>query len=372
MKKNNLKIIFPAAIILAVISIGWGSTGHQIISNNVKLFFPEEMNFLSNWQDSLSIHSSDADYRKGDDPNEGIRHYIDIDNYPEFVSDGFIFQDYDSLVAKHGKSFVDDQGVLPWAILSTYDSLKHCFERKDWHIAMLTASDLGHYVGDAHMPLHIATNYNGQLSGQRGIHSRYESQMIGKYANQIKYDGGKVDSINNVSDYVFNFIYNDYKYVDSLLAADIYAKNIAGGDYNDVYYQKLWEECSEFTIYMFQDASLKLTSLIYKAWLEAGSPTNVTSVNDIGENIYYYKLSPNYPNPFNPSTQISYSIAKSSTVDLRVYDILGREVAKLVNETQSEGNYTINFEAGNLSSGIYIYTLNTNDFSSSKKMVLLR
>lgn len=80
----------------------------------------------------------------------------------------------------------------------------------------------------------------------------------------------------------------------------------------------------------------------------------------------------NYPNPFNPITQIKYSIVKDGLVTLKVYDILGREIAELVNEEKQAGTYTVQFDAGNLSSSIYFYSISTRDFSQTKKMILLR
>ncbi|MCH7516312.1 MAG: T9SS type A sorting domain-containing protein, partial [Bacteroidetes bacterium] len=85
-----------------------------------------------------------------------------------------------------------------------------------------------------------------------------------------------------------------------------------------------------------------------------------------------YSLSQNYPNPFNPSTTIKFSVPQQSNVVLRVYDILGSEVANLVNETLDAGNYTINFDASQFASGMYIYTLTAGDFTTSKKMMLLK
>ena len=84
------------------------------------------------------------------------------------------------------------------------------------------------------------------------------------------------------------------------------------------------------------------------------------------------RLNQNYPNPFNPSTNISYSISKSSRVVLSVYDVLGNLVTTLVNENQEIGSYTINFNAGELSSGIYYYKLQVGDFVAVKKMLLLK
>jgi sugar lactone lactonase YvrE len=85
-----------------------------------------------------------------------------------------------------------------------------------------------------------------------------------------------------------------------------------------------------------------------------------------------YDLSQNYPNPFNPTTEINFTVAKEGFVTLKVYDILGKEVANLVNEQMSAGAYTANFNASDLSSGTYIYTLSVNGVSISKKMMLLK
>lgn len=85
-----------------------------------------------------------------------------------------------------------------------------------------------------------------------------------------------------------------------------------------------------------------------------------------------FNLNQNYPNPFNPSTIISYSVERNSLVSLKVYDIIGIEIASLVNETKESGNYAVSFDASKLSSGIYFYTLNANGYSETKKMLLVR
>lgn len=85
-----------------------------------------------------------------------------------------------------------------------------------------------------------------------------------------------------------------------------------------------------------------------------------------------YSLSQNYPNPFNPSTVIKYSIPQSSLVTLKVYNILGKEVASLVNENKEAGNYTVNFSAKNLSSGVYFYTIKAGNFTQTKKMTIIK
>lgn len=85
-----------------------------------------------------------------------------------------------------------------------------------------------------------------------------------------------------------------------------------------------------------------------------------------------FELSQNYPNPFNPSTTIKYSLSEISNVILKVYDILGNEVATLIDERKEVGSYSVTFDAGNLSSGIYIYKLVTDAFVSTKKMILIK
>jgi hypothetical protein len=98
-------------------------------------------------------------------------------------------------------------------------------------------------------------------------------------------------------------------------------------------------------------------------------PSSVDDDNTLANN---FKLAQNYPNPFNPSTMISYSIPQSSFVTLKVYDIIGNEVATLVNETKSAGKYDVRFDASNLSNGVYLYSIKTDNFTSTKKMILMK
>lgn len=85
-----------------------------------------------------------------------------------------------------------------------------------------------------------------------------------------------------------------------------------------------------------------------------------------------FSLEQNYPNPFNPETKIKYSIPQNTFVTLRVYNILGREVASLVNEHKSAGYYEVDFNAQNLASGIYVYMLRAGTFNETKKMNLIK
>ena len=363
-------------VIVSLLFVGWGEVGHKIINTKTVVSFPAQMNQFVSWSSILVQHASDADYRRSGDPNEFPKHFIDIDEYPEFNSTRTIPQDYNSLTAKYGSSFVLDNGILPWAIIATFDSLKAQFSRRDFSKAQLTAADLGHYVGDSHMPLHITKNYNGQLTGQSGVHSRYETTMIGNYQDLIQYTPDTAKYLTNVRDFVFSCIYENYKYVDSVLSADKSAKSFAGGSTSsNAYYQNLWELTGTFTIRLFSEASGRLASLIYTAWMDAGSPdpsaTNVTSIKDVPLN---YALYQNYPNPFNPETVIGYRLSVMSRVRLSVFDLLGREVTLLVDKEQEPGNYNSQFSILNfqLPSGIYFYQLKAGNFIQTKKMILLK
>jgi len=85
-----------------------------------------------------------------------------------------------------------------------------------------------------------------------------------------------------------------------------------------------------------------------------------------------FDLSQNYPNPFNPSTTISYAIPTDGFVSLKIYDMLGKEVATLINEEKPAGDYTISFNANNLASGMYIYKISSGPFNQTKKMILMK
>jgi hypothetical protein len=98
----------------------------------------------------------------------------------------------------------------------------------------------------------------------------------------------------------------------------------------------------------------------------------VTSVNQSTVIPSQYSLSPNYPNPFNPTTVITYSIPKSGNISLKIYDLLGREVAALVNEIKQAGKYEVKFDGSKLASGIYLYRIQSRDFNLTRKMILIK
>ncbi len=377
--KRLISISFSIIFLFVVAReiFGWGSVGHSLINRNSTKHFPPEMVGYHLWAEFLAQHASDADYRKGSDPTEGNKHYIDIDNYQEFFTGNFPYS-IDTLIARYGWDYVWQQGILPWATKNTLDSLTSALQRRDWDRAKLIAADLGHYVADGHQPLHITRNYDGQFTGQKGIHSRYETQMINRYQSSFTFSTEPVTYIQNPLEFIFNYLFESYSYLDDVLRADSIAKSIAGNTSSETYYLHLWNNSSTFTKYLFQKASNRLGSLIYTAWINAGSPAlPQTLVEELSLIPTKFILYQNYPNPFNYSTQIRYFIPKDfvgKTLTFRVTDTLGREITKLTQQINSDGYHQIELDGYyyRLSSGTYIYSIQIGDYNESKKMEYLK
>lgn len=368
MSKKKLFLICLPALVLII--VGWGRYGHEKISYNIILFMNSEMSQLSDWPTLLAGHSSDADDRKATDPTEAPKHYIDIDNYIEFVTYGRIPQTKDSVLSIHGYSFVLNNGILPWATETTFDSLKACFARYDWNKAMLFASDLGHYVGDGHNPLHITRYYDGRTESQYGIHSRYESSMVNEHLDEIIYTGGPIAFIPDVNCYIFNYLYANYVYVDSIFAADDYAQSISSNTYSSLYKNALWQKTGGFTINLFRNASKSLTELIYTAWVEAGRPLiSETSVDEMISAPGCF-LWPVTPNPVGSEALVQYSVGMDTWINIRIVDQSGRIVMQLVNERKSAGTYTIRFHPSELGAGLFFLSLDSGRVRSARIIII--
>lgn len=227
---------------------------------------------MKTWAPVLADHASDADFRKKADKTEFVKHFIDIDIYDDFNKTHKIEENFNAACSKYGKAVVMKDGTLPWVTDSTYKALVQDFKTRNWKRAVLTAADLGHYVGDGFMPLHTAANYDGQLSGQTGIHRRYEETMIDRYIDGVQLKVSGINKVNQVQPFIFNYLYTNNSFVGLLLQADSQAYQQAGHKYNEIYYESLWGKTSLFTVKLLGESSKTLAALIYSAWLEAGKP----------------------------------------------------------------------------------------------------
>lgn len=128
---------------------------------------------------------------------------------------------------------------------------------------------------------------------------------------------------------------------------------------------------NDFFPYYYWVSGDTLNSM-YQALKWFGIETMIVGVNDFDLGPSSFALEQNFPNPFNPSTTIKFTVPQYSKVTLKVFDILGREVSTLINENKSAGDYVVNFDASALASGMYIYKLTAGDFTAAKKMMLLK
>lgn len=252
----------------------WGEEGHSLIGRMSTRYFPKEMKEFTTLKDYLSEHSKDADNRKKDDKSEGMKHFIDIDFYKEFQS-GNMITNKDSLLILYSEKDINKNGILPWATLATYNNLIKAFKDKNKEKVLLYITDLSHYVGDGHQPMHSVTNYNGQLTDQKGLHFRYEITMVDAHIkdleNSFKYK--EVEYIKRPLDFIFEYITNTNILSSIVFDADNYAFKLAKQRTGYEYYRLMWFKTSYITKLEVTEASYDLACLIYSAWKDAGKPT---------------------------------------------------------------------------------------------------
>ncbi len=271
--KLILTFVFFTILFLAPKNYPWGKTGHKLINKEALDILPPEMIAFKGWQNYIVEHAVDADDRKKFDKTESPKHYIDIDFYKEFNSGRMIY-DRQQLTTIYGDSTLKEIGLLPWATMDSFNNLIEAFKEKNRDKALIYASDLAHYAADGHQPFHTVMNYNGQLTNQKGVHGRYEIDMIEKYYDQIvtSISPEKVAYINDPLDFIFKYISNSNSVCNVILDADNFAHNSAKNHDSDEYYRLLWFKTNYITTIQLTKASEDVASLIYSAWVDAGKP----------------------------------------------------------------------------------------------------
>jgi hypothetical protein len=370
--KNNTIAIRALLLLAAVIILSsWGDTGHSMISFRINLSFNQEMARFNDWVFYLSEHASDADKRKKEDPSEGPKHYIDIDNYTGFVENGTIPHTLEDCISEYGAGFVEENGYLPWATLAMYDSVVNCMRREDWINAKKYAADLGHYVADGHMPMHLTRNYDGQFTGNKGIHARYEIDMIARYHDKIVYEGTPAAPIDDPLAYIFNYIYLNYPYMDSILVADDYAREMGNGNTSEQYYMALWERTEHLTRTLFSKASHAIAELLYAAWIEAGKPGDATQVAVSPERSNTLPGLRIAPNPVETTATISYYNKTEGRLTATVFDASGRTAMLLDGLSTTPGHHTREWNMEHLSGGNYYLVLQSGNRRLCEPFTLL-
>ncbi|HNW51249.1 MAG TPA: hypothetical protein PKH79_09215 [Prolixibacteraceae bacterium] len=364
MKRNIL--FLSAALALSILLSSWGYTGHHETTKRAGLSLAQKVEGIDQWMPFVAEHASDPDYRKAWDKSEFPKHFIDIDGYPEFVSSGHINTRYDSLVALHGEPFVIEEGILPWATHTAYDSLCQCLKRKDFYHAAIWMVNLSHYVGDGHMPLHVTKNYDGQETGNKGIHSRYESKMIIAYASSITTSSTHpVKIINDITPYLFNYLYQSNKLCDSIFHADNQAKKANSDFESPEYLAVLWKNTSSLTADQFNKGADALGCLIYTAWINAGSP-DLSGFKPTDE-LYSCKINTATVNADQTIMTIDYQIKESGTYKIAIRNADGTPVLKPDTRECNPGIYSSSVDISTLPKGNYLATIDCANFTSTRK-----
>lgn len=366
-----------AVIILLLISCslshlygrwGWGS--HRFINDRAVDHLPETMSFWQDHRDYLSQHSVDPDT----DDFPGYYHYIDIDYYPEFFT-GTLPHTWQGMIDLYGLNTMEDNGIIPWVIDWWITDLVTLMETGEWDGVWQVAAELGHYVADSHQPLHLTLNYNGQLTDNYGIHSRYETQMMNPHLDSIEFPDSTAGYWESPLDSVFTYIEEIFPIVDLVMAADDRAVQ-QDPNHNSTYYSMMWEDLGDTTIWALNKAVVNLASIWYTAWVDAGSPYPAGVGIEPIHTPDQFQVNA-FPNPFNAQTVISFSLNEFTSPALNIYDLKGRLVKDFSLEGSQIGNYSITWDGSDqngmeVGSGVYLVILETAQKRSLKKITLVK
>jgi len=283
------KILLLTIIILfSIKSFCWGFYGHRKINYHAVFLLPPEMMVLFKPQiDFLSEHAVDPDKRRYAVPEEGPRHYIDIDRYGNYPYPD-LPRKWEDAVAKYSEDTLNTYGIVPWWLQTMLYRLTNAFKEKNQAKILRYAAEIGHYIADAHVPLHANSNHNGQFSGQKGIHGFWESRVPELLAEkEWDFFIGKAEYIKNPADFIWKRVLESAAAADTVLKIE---KELTVSFPQDQKFS--FEERNGITIRQYSsafskayDAQLKgmierrmrqsihaTASFWYTAWVNAGQP----------------------------------------------------------------------------------------------------
>ena len=199
-------------------SFCWGFYAHKKINYYAVFLLPPEMiAFYKQNIDFLSEHAVDPDKRRYAVKEEGARHYIDIDHYGTYPFNE-LPHNWDSAVTKFSIETIQQNGIVPWWLQTMAYRLTEAFKQKNVSGILKLSAEIGHYLADAHVPLHASSNHNGQLTGQRGIHGFWESRIPELLAeNKWDFFIGKAEYIKNPSDFIWKRVLESAAASDTVL-----------------------------------------------------------------------------------------------------------------------------------------------------------
>jgi hypothetical protein len=284
--RSRAFVILLAALIVAGDvrpAHAWGFEAHKyILDRAIALLPPEIRPFFEKNRVSIVEHAIDPDLWRtvGWDAEEGPRHYLDMDAYgpSPFTA---LPRDRDEAVKKFGIEMINKNGLLPWRAQEIQGKLVEAFTQKQFYSrdnVKLFSSIIGHYLSDAQVPFHAALNHDGQLTGQWGLHSRFESELFERYRDKLQVNPSPVVQIDSVRDYAFDSLVSSFSHVQTILDADKAA--VAGREtYDDAYFAMMFEKVKPILEARLASAITATASAITSAWRQGGSlplPVEVT------------------------------------------------------------------------------------------------
>ncbi|TDO82919.1 S1/P1 nuclease [Flavobacterium chryseum] len=286
------RLIALFALAIGFLTLSWGIVGHERINKAAVMALPHPLQvFFYNHIDFITQEASVPDIRKYalNYKEENPRHYFDMEN---FGSADSLPQTMEEAKKKYDAKFLNDNGILPWYIEDMMVKLTKAFKDKNRAEILFLAADLGHYIGDAHMPLHTSANHDGQLSDQKGIHSLWESRLPELFAKNYKLNVPQAHYYENVHKAIWDMINDTHSLAQPLLDIDkklrtstpenqVYKIDADGkvlkNKYNsavfsDEYAKKLNQELNGMVENQMKKAITATSSYWYTAWVNAGKP----------------------------------------------------------------------------------------------------
>ena len=268
----------------------WGFFGHKRINRMACFTLPPEMfSFYKRHMDFISDHAVDPDRRRYAVPDEAPRHYIDIDHYAVGGADPFaaVPRRWTDAVTKYSEDTLKAYGIVPWHIQLVYTRLIEAFQRGDVDRILRYSADLGHYVADAHVPLHTTENYNGQLSNQYGIHAFWESRIPELSADSYDHLVGRATYLDDPLDAAWDAVQASNQCVDSVLSLEKRLSETFPEDrkytmisqgrgtvrtYSNDYTKAYEDAMMGMVERRMNESIITLGSFWYSAWINAGQP----------------------------------------------------------------------------------------------------
>lgn len=266
----------------------WGFFAHQRI-NQLAVFClpPAMMVYYKPHLDFIRTHATDPDKLRYVLPDEGYHHYIDLDRYGTYPYTGLPLQ-WDSAVAKFGEDSLLHNGIVPWYAERTFYRLTQAFRQKDPAQILRLSAYLGHYVADACVPLHANANYNGQFTGQEGIHALWESNIPELLADSsFDYWTGKASYIDDPGKFIWQLVMQSGRAADTVLGTEkllsrhftpdrkyayINRNGVIIRAYSPEYVIAYNKALKGMVERRFRTAIHAVASLWYTAWVNAGQP----------------------------------------------------------------------------------------------------